>query len=275
MNKLFFALFSLFHNHFALSATVYSRWQAGVSDPTLFGWLTVLVYFAAVARCITKSKESKFFGGNYRFWLYLAALLLLLGINKQLDLHSWFAEIMRDRAQAYGWYKYRHSVLVSLVSLLGFGIISSIISFRLYLANSWRNYKVTWAGIIVLLMLVLIQTSSSIYADALIKQRGFGFSTFGFSAFGFSTFGFSISAIIEISALILIIIGTYFNKNKFNPLTEAITLTIKDYVETSEEGKPVQCPQCGMQPLSKPKDGRVFKCRSCGFHYSVRVVDNH
>ena len=265
MNKLFFALFSLFHNHFALSATIYSRLQAGVSDPTLFGWLTVLVYFVAVARCITKSKESKFFGGNYRFWLYLAALLLLLGINKQLDLHSWFAEIMRDRAQTYGWYKYRQSVLVSLVSLLGFGILSSIISFRLYLANSWRNYKITWAGIIVLLMLVLIQTSSSIYADALIKQRGFGFSAFGFS----------ISAIIEISALILIIIGTYFNKNKFNPLTEAITLTIKDYVETSEEGKPVQCPQCGMQPLSKPKDGRVFKCRSCGFHYSVRVVDNH
>ena len=270
MRKLFLALILLSHNHLAFSATIDGRWQLGIGDPTIFGWLTVVVYLAAVVRCFVKSKESKFFGGNYRFWLYLAALLLLLGINKQLDLHSWFAEIMRDRAQTYGWYKYRQSVLVSLISLLGFGIISSIISFRLYLANSWRNYKITWAGIIVLLMLVLIQTSSSIYADALIKQRGFGFSAFGFSAFGFS-----ISAIIEISALILIIIGTYFNKNKFNPLTEAITLTIKDYVETSEEGKPVQCPQCGMQPLSKPKDGRMFKCRSCGFYYSVRVVDNH
>ena len=263
MNRLLFALFIVIHNQFVFSATVDGRWHAGIGDPTVFGWLTVLVYFAAVARCITKSKESKFFGGNYQFWLYLAALLFLLGTNKQLDLHRWFTEIMRDRAQTYGWYDYRQSVLIGCISLLGFGILLTMIRFRLYLANSWRNYKITWLGIIVLLVLVLIQTSPSVYADILIKQHTFGFSV-----------GLSMSAVLEISALLLIIIGTYFNKNKINPLAEAITLTINDYVEASAEGKAVQCPQCGMQPLSRPKDGRDFKCRSCGFHYSVRIVND-
>ena len=259
MNKLFFALFIVIQNQFAFSATVDGRWHFGISDPTLFGGLTVLVYFVAVARCIKKSKESKFFGGNYQFWLYLAAFLFLLGINKQLDLHGWFTEIMRDRAQTYGWYDYRLPVLIGCVSLLGLGILLAMIRFRLYLANSWRNYKITWVGIIVLLIIALIQTSTTVYADMLIKQH---------------EFGFNVSAILEISALLLIIIGTYYNKNKINPLNEAITLTINNYVETSAEGRPVQCPQCGMQPLSKPKDGREFKCRSCGFYYSVRIVND-
>ena len=103
MNKLFFALFIVIQNQFAFSATVDGRWHFGISDPTLFGGLTVLVYFVAVARCIKKSKEPKFFGSNYQFWLCLAAFLFFIGINKPLDLHSWFIEIMHDRAQAYGW----------------------------------------------------------------------------------------------------------------------------------------------------------------------------
>ena len=141
-------------------------------------------------------------------------------------LFGWFTEIMRDRAQTYGWYDYRQSVLIGCISLLGLGILLAMIRFRLYLANSWRNYKITWVGIIVLLIIFLTQTSSTVYADMLIKQH---------------EFGFNVSAILEISALLLIIIGTYYNKNKINPLNEAITLTINNYVETSAEGRPVQC----------------------------------
>ncbi len=262
MNKLFFALFLSLQSHLAIAAEVVSAWHAEIGDPTLFGWLTVLVCFAAVVRCIQKSKESKHFGGNYQFWLYLAAFLFLLGINKQLNLQAWLVEIMQNRARTYGWYGYKQSIFTICISMLGVGILLAMLRFRLYLASSWRNYKIAWAGILLLLMLVLIQMNSAMDADMLMKQQVLGFSI-----------GLSISTIIEISALLLVILGTYFNKNNIISLTEAITLTIKDYVETSKEDNPVQCPQCGVQPLSKPKDGRVFKCRACGFHYSVRVVD--
>ena len=110
MNKLFFALFLSLQSHLAISAEVPSAWHAGIADPTVLGWLTVLFCFVAVVRCMQKSKESKYFGGNYQFWLYLTVFLLLLGINKQLDLHTRFAEIMRDRALTYGWYGYRQSM---------------------------------------------------------------------------------------------------------------------------------------------------------------------
>lgn len=260
MNKLFFALFVLFQYQLATPATFDDRWTVAISQPTVWGWVTVLVYLAAVVRCITKSKESKFYGGNYQFWLYLAAFLFFLGINKQLVLHTWLIDLMRDRAQTYGWYEYKQSLLVVFASLFIFGILLTMLRFRLYLANSWRNYKIAWAGIILLFMLVLIQVLPSQYADFFIVQHAFGFN---------------LAAIIEISALTLIILGSYFNKNNIISLTEAITLTIKDYVETSKEDSPVQCPQCGVQPLSKPKDGRVFKCRSCGFHYSVRIVSKY
>lgn len=262
MNKLFYALFLMLQSQSAISAEVHTSWHAGISDPTLLGWLTVLISIVAVARCIQKSKESKHFGGNYQFWLYLAVFLLLLGINKQLDLQVWFAQTLQNRARTYGWHGYMQSLFAVGFSILAVGILLAMLRFRLYLASSWRNYKIAWAGIFLLLMLVLIQISSTKDADILINQQIFGFSI-----------GLSVSSVIEISALLLIILGSYLNKNNIISLTEAITLTIKDYVETTKEDNPVQCPQCGVQPLSKPKDGRVFKCRACGFQYSVRVVD--
>lgn len=259
MKKLFFALFLSCHQQLVFSATTDYPWHATIGNPAVLRWFTMLVYLVAVWRCIAKSKNSKSYGGNYQFWLYLAAFLFLLGINKQLDLKSWFTEIIHHKAATYSWYEYRQSVLIGLVGLICFGVLLAMISFRLYLANSWRNHKITWFGIIPLLIFVVMQTGYPIYIDFFIFQR---------------MYVLNIHLILEISALLLIILGTYFNKNNINPLTKAITLTIKDYVEISEEGKPVQCPQCGVQPLSKTKDGRVFKCRTCGFHYSVRIVNN-
>ena len=42
MNKLFFALFLSLQSHLAISAEVPSAWHAGIADPTVLGWLTVL-----------------------------------------------------------------------------------------------------------------------------------------------------------------------------------------------------------------------------------------
>jgi hypothetical protein len=44
------------------------------------------------------------------FWLLALCATLLLGINKQLDLQSWFTQVGRDLATSQGWYQDRHSV---------------------------------------------------------------------------------------------------------------------------------------------------------------------
>jgi predicted RNA-binding Zn-ribbon protein involved in translation (DUF1610 family) len=256
MKQVFFALFLLLQTTFALSATVDGLWHIGIGDPTVFGWLTVVAYLAAVARCMTKAKESKFFGGNYQFWYYLAAFLFLLGINKQLDLQTYFTELMRDRAYTYGWYQYRRPVQIAFIVIIGIGVTVALISMRLFFANSWRRYKITWVGIILLCTFILMRAASFHHFDLFI---------------GHQVLGLTVNVLLENGALLLIILGTYLAKKFVNPLT-ANTVNLHDFIEIASEDGGARCPQCGSQPLSKPKDGRLFKCRKCGYKYSVRVI---
>lgn len=258
MNKLILSLFLLAQSTSALAATEDGRWHAGIGDATIFGWVTVGFYLLAVARCVVKANASKKFGGNYQFWWYLAAFLLFLGINKQLDLQSWFTETLKDSAQAHGWYEHRRPVQVAFIVALGFGMLLALISFRLFLANTWRNYKLTWVGIIFLCTFIMVRAASFHHVDLLIDDE---------------ILGLRINVLMEIGAILLIIVGTYLNKKPSNLLI-ADTISVHDYVEIENEGDVVRCPQCGTQPLSKTRDERLFKCRSCGFKYTVRLISH-
>ena len=252
-----FLLCLLIHSPLLLAASENGRWHAGIGDATIYGWITVAFYLLAVVRCIFKAYASKKFGGSYQFWLYLAAFLLLLGINKQLDLQSWFTEALKDSAQAHGWYEQRRPVQVAFITALGFGMLITLISFRLFLASTWRNYTFTWVGIILLCTFVLIRAASFHHVDILIN---------------YEISGLRVNVLMEIGAILLIIMGTFFNRKQTN-LLFADTISVRDYVEIKKEGDIVRCPQCGTQPLSKTRDDRLFKCRSCGFKYTVRVIN--
>lgn len=65
------------------------EWRPGIGDPTFMGWFTVFSYFmcAAVALsvCTLNRAQDRRFA---RFWLVIGVVMVLLGINKQLDLQS-------------------------------------------------------------------------------------------------------------------------------------------------------------------------------------------
>lgn len=257
MNKSILSLFLLAQSSLTFAAAENGRWHAGIGDATIFGWVTVAFYLLAVVRCVTKANTSKKFGGNYQFWLYLAVFLLLLGLNKQLDLQSWFTETLKDSAQQHGWYEQRKPLQVAFIMALGFSMLITLVTFRLFLANTWRNYKLTWVGIFFLCTFILIRAASFHHVDLLIN---------------YEVLGLRLNVLLEIGAILLIILGTYFNKKQDNSLL-ADTVSVRDYVEIQQEGDIVRCPQCGTQPLSKTRDDRLFKCRSCGFKYTVRMIN--
>ncbi len=228
-----------------------------IGDPTFVGWLTVLIYFLATLRCVYKAIESKKAGGNYQFWLFLAFFLLCLGINKQLDLQTWFEHSMKMSAQAHGWYAHRAVLQQVFIALFALGMMAVLLSFRLFLANTWRNYALTWVGIVLLSLFIVVRAAAFNRLDIFIN---------------YEILGISINVLLEIGAILLIIIGTFFNKKQINSLF-ADTISVRDYVEIKTESDVVRCPQCGTQPLSKTRDDRLFKCRSCGFKYTVRVMN--
>jgi uncharacterized protein (DUF983 family) len=258
MNKSAFNLLLFFQSGFAFAAYDDGRWHAGIGDPSIFGWLTVLVYLTAVYCCFRQADKVKKLGGDTKFWFILAIFLFLLAINKQLDLQSWFTQTMKDSAIANGWYAYRGLVQAAFISIIGICMVVALVGLRLYLVNSWRHYLLTWIGIILLSSFILMRAASFHHFDIFIN---------------YPILGLKINVILEIGAVLLIILGTIFNKKFVSPLT-ANTVTLKEYVDIANEGDDVQCPQCGAQPLSKTVDGRLFKCRTCGYKYTIRVLNS-
>src|SRR3712207_4883602 len=101
------------------------RWHPGVGDPTLRGWLTVGAYALGAGLALraawvsARHAEPSLAPADRRtlvgFWCLTAVVLVLLGINKQLDLQTWFIQVMRDLAKEQGWYEARRQYQIEFV----------------------------------------------------------------------------------------------------------------------------------------------------------------
>ncbi len=232
------------------------RWHLGIGDPTLTGWLTVIVYLVAIYFTYRQIAITRKTGDSTKFWLILTAVLFFLAVNKQLDLQSWLTEEARINAYAHGWYEYRRLVQMAFMIFLGLTMLVTLLSLRMFLARSWKTYKMTWVGLVLLCTFILMRAASFHHFDIFINTH---------------LLGLKINVILEIGALLLIILGTFYYKKPEYPIT-VITKVLKNYVEVAAEGDTVNCPQCAAEALFKAVDARVFKCKLCGFKYSVRVV---
>jgi hypothetical protein len=68
------------------------RWRPGIGDPTVGGWLTVLLYFLAAGICWSVvrllSRRNVVQRREGKAWRALTLLFCAFGINKQLDLQT-------------------------------------------------------------------------------------------------------------------------------------------------------------------------------------------
>jgi len=228
-----------------------------LGDHSFFGWMTVLFYFFATIRTTIKAKLTYLNKENCYFWLSITILLIFLGINKQLDLQSNLTDWLRASAKAHGWYEQRRSYQMLFVSLMGVAIPLLLVSLRLFLYQSWQRYQLTWVGIVLLLIFVIVRAASFHHVDIVF------YKTVGSIRY---------YQALEMMAISIIIVGTFFENKKIRPLAKAngITNTI---VNIGADGDTVSCPCCGQKPLALTKHGRVFKCKSCQHMYETRVSD--
>jgi len=191
----------LFQINVVFAATQGGYWHPGIGDPTILGWVTTVVYLLAVICTYKQMVASKVGGGDARFWLILTITLILLGINKQLDLQTWLTEVVRTDAQAQGWYAARRLVQAAFVIFLGLSMLVALGSLYLLSENSrWRRYKLVWIGMLLLCMFVLMRAATFHHVDIYINTH--------FSGFKF---------LIETGALLLIILGTFFHQKELHP----------------------------------------------------------
>ncbi len=150
-------------------------WRPGIGDPTFFGWLIVLGYFAAAALCLRAWKyERRIMSSRWtaprepRFWLLLAVVMFLLGINKQLDLQSLLTDVGRKLARSQGWYEERARVQKAFIAgLAGLGL-AIMAAAAWWLRRCWHRYAVPIGGIAFLFCFILLRAASFHHVDALL-----------------------------------------------------------------------------------------------------------
>lgn len=83
----------------------------GVGDLTILGWVVFAGYFSVAALCYRAAavcwQNEGVRRSSCRVWIAIAGILVLLGVNKQLDLHVWLNAFGRQLAEAEGWYQNR------------------------------------------------------------------------------------------------------------------------------------------------------------------------
>jgi hypothetical protein len=179
-------------------------WTPGMGDPSLGGWLTVLLYFLAAWRCwlacrncATPQRRER------RLWLFLALLLVALGINKQLDLQSAVTEFGRVLAYEQGWYETRAKVQAAMV--IGIGLLALVTSGALLSIQrgASRPAKLAVVGFGLLALFVSVRAVSIHHFDRFIASQWLGLRA---------------NWLLEIGGILVILCAASFRGSRFSPL---------------------------------------------------------
>ena len=194
---------------FKVISSVPFEFHAG--DPTLMGWLTLVFYLiAAVGSLACALFAHRIFPkDNPRvhqiIWLGLTAFLVFLGINKQLDLQSWFTAVIKAIAWEQGWYEYGQRAQV--LFLAGFGLVgvTAVAILGWLVRHSWRRYIFIFLGLLVILRFILVRIAT-FYAIPLPELSQF-------------TDGFRINGALEIIGAVVITLTALYNLRHVKPPT--------------------------------------------------------
>lgn len=155
------------------------RWRPGIGDPTFMGWTTVALYFAAAALAGLVVARSGGFPPETRrrerlFWVAMLALLLGLGVNKQLDLQSALTAVGRCVAQLDGWYAERRATQARFVAALLAASLVGGAAMAFLLRGALRREALAVLGLALLLGFVAARAVGFHHVDALISARVVG-----------------------------------------------------------------------------------------------------
>lgn len=133
-------------------------------DATPFAWLVVAAYFAGGLAAFVAGRSA----GKRRernFWFLMAALLVALGLNKQLDLQTYVTRFGRFLARSEGWYDYRREVQAAFIALVAFGSVVFVATLLNWTRRSPWTIRIAATGSILLGAFIVIRAASFHHID--------------------------------------------------------------------------------------------------------------
>jgi hypothetical protein len=156
----------------------FTQWSPGLGDNNLMGWLTVVVYLVAAlaaagaARSLSGSMPEA--RRERAFWWIAAAVLLALGVNKQLDLQSLLTMIARCHAQLSGWYDMRRVVQEVFIFLVAGGGLVALGLLALLLRGILGRVWPALLGLGFVCVFVVVRAASFHHVDMLLGSYAGG-----------------------------------------------------------------------------------------------------
>jgi len=132
-------------------------------DPSGLAWLVVAAYFAGALAAFAASRSAA--GNEARFWLGVSLLLVLLGLNKELDLQSLLTETGRNLTHAIGIYEQRRLLQGLFLLLLAGGAAFAILGLSRMLRRSSAPAKTAGVGVAILFSFILLRAASFHHID--------------------------------------------------------------------------------------------------------------
>jgi uncharacterized membrane protein len=138
-------------------------------DSSSLAWIVVAAYFCAALLTVLAARGAA--GRREKlFWTGCAALLVLLGLNKQLDLQTAITEVGRSIARQEGWFEYRRLVQTVFVLVLGTGAAGALIILAIWLRSSGRAVRLAALGLVLLMAFILLRAASFHHMDAWVTR---------------------------------------------------------------------------------------------------------
>lgn len=160
------------------------------------GWVTVFAYFGVAVLCFRCARKVRAYSERRTeglFWGGLAALLVLLGINKQLDFQTLLTLTARKIAIAQGWYENRRPVQLLFVFLVGLAAFGGFVFMWRLVREQSGELWLSLLGLVLLLAFVIVRAASFHHVDALISFR---------------VAGIRMNWVLELGAIGMIALGT-------------------------------------------------------------------
>jgi len=147
------------------------NWRPSFHDNFFMGWLITGSYLACAfvaalyATYLNQMEEKKAF----QFWWSISAIMILLGVNKQLNLQTLLTEVGRQIANAQEWYDRRRVVQFMFISILSASFLASFIGLAIIFRDMLRRYALAFCGLLFLLTYIIIRAASFHHISELIQ----------------------------------------------------------------------------------------------------------
>jgi len=149
----------------ALKAIILYQWKPRMGDPSLSGWVITIAYSCAFFLCLTagllghSSERQRDSAGSIILWYIFSGIMLVFGVNKQLDLQTLLMRVGSRLSQVQGWYEFRRAVQLLFVVVLFAVFILFIVYMLRKLKGNWNYFTVTPLGTLIVLVWVMVRAA--------------------------------------------------------------------------------------------------------------------